>query len=90
MLPTDVLVALESVNETVEFVAVTLPRVRLPAAPPAVRILVLPLLPASRTPEVMLEKLRAPLLAVMSAFDPNDNGPATLVNVTVVADETSP
>ena len=90
MLPTVVLVALDNVNDTVEFVAVTDPSVRLPVAPLAVRMFVEPLLPASWIPDAIVVKSIGPLLAVTSTFDPKDSGPATLVNAILVAAVTSP
>ena len=81
---------LDRVNETVGFVAETLPRVRLPVAPLVVRILVEPLLPANWIPAVIEEKLMGPLLAVTSTLEPSDSGPVTLVKVMLVAAVTSP
>ena len=81
---------LDRVNETVGLVAETLPRVRLPVAPLAVRILVEPLLPANWIPDVIEEKLMGPLLAVTSTLEPSDSEPVTLVEVTLVAAVTSP
>ena len=84
------LVELDRVSETVALVAETLPRVRLPVAPLAVRILVEPLLPESWIPDVIEEKLMGPLLAVTSTLEPSDSEPVTLVEVTLVAAVTSP
>ena len=89
-LPTAVLVALLRVNETVGLVAETFPRVRLPVAPLAVRILVEPLLPASWIPAEIEEKLMGPLLAVTPTFEPKESGPTTLVKVILVAAITLP
>ena len=83
-------VVLDRVKETLGLVAETLPRVRLPDAPLAVKILVVLLLPASKMPVETGVKLMEPLLAVMSTLEPSESGPATFEKVIPVADATSP
>ena len=90
ILPTEVLVELDRVNETLGLVAATFPRVRLPVAPPAVRTFVEPLTPTSLIPAEIVEKLIGPLLAVTSTLVLSDSGPATLVKVMLVSAVTSP